>query len=150
MTYDEALKYAIGLMICSGLQSISSNQFFMMGSHNGMKVRIAVCSLIYRKVRNDIPKTKKCCAILNWKYFSLPLVTVVAIITNSIGWNSTGQSSKSIIEWCESLWMGFVVNERDVDCSAALNHSCVFTVARNRCSRFDWHFDYIHYCAYSK
>lgn len=65
MTYDEALKYAIGLMICSGLQSISSNQFFMMGSHNGMKVRIAVCSLIYRKVRNDIPKTKKFCVILN-------------------------------------------------------------------------------------
>lgn len=69
MTYDDALKYAIGLLIFSGMQTISSNHFFMIGSHNGMKVRIAVCSLIYRKVRESCSNANTTESISNEYFF---------------------------------------------------------------------------------
>ncbi|XP_055306698.1 ATP-binding cassette sub-family C member 4-like [Sitodiplosis mosellana] len=49
MTYEDALMYACGIVILNALNTILVNQFVMIAFHNGMKVRVAVCSLIYRK-----------------------------------------------------------------------------------------------------
>lgn len=56
-TYKEALMYASGILIFNGLQTFSSNQYFMFTYHNAMKVRVAVCSLIYRKVNSQMKIT---------------------------------------------------------------------------------------------
>lgn len=50
VTHSDALKYASGMVILNALGAITINQLFITGYHNGMKVRVAVCSLIYRKV----------------------------------------------------------------------------------------------------
>lgn len=50
VTYEDALLYAFGILVFNGIQTISSNQFYMFGYHNAMKLRVGVCSLIYRKV----------------------------------------------------------------------------------------------------
>lgn len=37
------------MIILAAIYSIGSNQFYMIGYHNGMKLRVAVCNLIYKK-----------------------------------------------------------------------------------------------------
>lgn len=48
--YDDALLYAAGILILNGINTILFNQFFLISSQNGMRARVAVCSIIYRKV----------------------------------------------------------------------------------------------------
>lgn len=50
MKYEEALIYASGLMFFNALNSLIGNQNLLYALHSGMKIRIALCSLIYRKV----------------------------------------------------------------------------------------------------
>lgn len=52
MTYDDALWYAGAMVTLAALNGIVINHYFMGGFHNGMKVRVAVCNLIYKKVKN--------------------------------------------------------------------------------------------------
>lgn len=46
----EAILFACGMVILNGIGVLTINQLFMSGYYNGMKARVAVCSLIYRKV----------------------------------------------------------------------------------------------------
>lgn len=38
------------MVVISGLGVLTINQLFISGYHNGMKARVAICSIIYRKV----------------------------------------------------------------------------------------------------
>lgn len=49
MTREEALYCAGGIVILNGISVLTINQFVLGSFQNGMKVRIAVCSIIYRK-----------------------------------------------------------------------------------------------------
>lgn len=53
INHFDAILFASGMVILNGLGVLIINQLFMTGYHNGMKMRIAVCSLIYRKVVNS-------------------------------------------------------------------------------------------------
>lgn len=49
MLHRDALLYAGGIILLNGLNAILINQFFILAMHNGMKVRVSVCSITYRK-----------------------------------------------------------------------------------------------------
>lgn len=48
--YQNALIYAIGIVTLNFLNALIGNHIMFRSLHYGMKIRIAVCSLIYRKV----------------------------------------------------------------------------------------------------
>lgn len=49
-TYRNALIYASGIVVMNGIYAVISNHIMFRSLHYGMKIRVAVCSLIYRKV----------------------------------------------------------------------------------------------------
>lgn len=50
LSYKDALIYASGLVTLNAFSIVFTSQIGSKGFHYGMKVRVAVCSLIYRKV----------------------------------------------------------------------------------------------------
>lgn len=49
MSHTHAILYATGIIVLNGANALLVNQFFISAMHNGMKVRVSVCSIIYRK-----------------------------------------------------------------------------------------------------
>lgn len=50
VTVSEAYGYAAGVILCTALSVMIMNPCWMGIIHIGMKLRVACCSLIYRKV----------------------------------------------------------------------------------------------------
>lgn len=71
MSHQEAMGYAGGIVGLNALSAIVINQFFIGGFHNGMKVRVAVCSIIYRKVNDVVNIHKHNNTLLNYQALRL-------------------------------------------------------------------------------
>lgn len=50
MSHANAVLYATGLVIINAATILFSGQVFLISSQIGMKIRVAVCSIIYKKV----------------------------------------------------------------------------------------------------
>lgn len=50
VTYDAAWFYAAGIVILQAANAILVNQYSQKAFHTGMKMKVAACSLMFRKV----------------------------------------------------------------------------------------------------
>ena len=53
VTELEAYMYGVGVIAMSGLYTFTHHAYFFGVMHTGMRMRIAACSLVYRKVRQE-------------------------------------------------------------------------------------------------
>lgn len=109
MSYEDALWYGSMMVALAAINGIVINQFFMAGFHNGMKVRVAVCNLIYKKalrlsqtalgdtapgkivnlLSNDVNRFEIVSIVCN-AMWSAPLMTIIA----------------GVLLWQEVQWAG--------------------------------------------
>lgn len=114
ISHSDAILCASGMVILNGLGALIINQLFMTGYHNGMKVRIAICSLIYRKVYIAHESQSLCRPhfLKTLIYFSYSPVFFFLLLHLCKGSsfiaccprnNVTGESNQFDVKRCESL-----------------------------------------------
>jgi len=91
ITLEEAYLYAAGVILCSGLNIFAIHPYMMGIIHVGMKMRVACCSLIYRKV----------CEISDALFFS---GVVLTLMMHCVGQRDT--------RWCN--WLRHCVTSQKV------------------------------------
>lgn len=102
VNHSDAIYFASGMVILNGLGALIINQLFMTGYHNGMKVRIAICSLIYRKVKPH--EIQSLCRHKHFLlFFLIGFYEGPSLITCCLRNNFTGKSNKFAIKRCEPL-----------------------------------------------
>nr|CAD7445770.1 unnamed protein product [Timema bartmani] len=109
ITLEQAYIYALGVIMCSTINVFAIHPYMMAIFHMGMKIRVACCSLIYRKslrlsktalgqttagqvvnlLSNDVSRFDICVIFIHYLWLG-PLETVVATY---FMWNEVGVSA---------------------------------------------------------
>lgn len=65
MTFNDGLMYAMGILFLNGINIICHSQYFALSLLLGMKIRVALSSLIYRKTLKLQPSALHDSAVIN-------------------------------------------------------------------------------------
>lgn len=111
MTHDEALFYGISIAVLTVVGGVGSDHFFMIGYHNGMKVRVAICNLIYKKSLRlsqtallDTAPGK----MVNLLSNDVSRFDIVSVVINSIWSAPLSTFVAGILLWREAKWAGIL------------------------------------------
>lgn len=149
MSYDDAIWYGSMMVALAAINGIVINQFFMAAFHNGMKVRVAVCNLIYKKALRlsqtalgDTAPGK----IVNLLSNDVNRFEIVSIVCNAMWAAPLMTFIAGVILWQEVQWAGmfglvvvFIVVplQSEFDFLADFNAMAEFTLTRDIC-RLHW------------
>lgn len=111
MTHDEALVYGISIAVLSVIGGVGSDHFFMICHHNGMKVRVAICNMIYKKSLRlsqtallDTAPGK----MVNLLSNDVSRFDIVTVVINSIWSAPLSTLLAGIMLWREAQWAGIL------------------------------------------
>lgn len=111
MSHEEALYYAIGIVVLNGINALFINQFFIIASHNGMKVRVAVCSIIYRKAlrlsQSALGQTASG-KVVNLLSNDVNRFDIVSLFLNAMWTSPLLALIVSYLLWIEIEWAGVI------------------------------------------
>lgn len=139
ISQDDALTYGTAILVITIFSGICLLHYFYFGFYYGTRVRVAVCSLIYRKVNALILyKVHELIPILLIRKNCISLTVVAPIIAKSLEWYGAGKISQFIIEWCESLRNCIGCNASVMDITAHDRHRNVHFVEGNEMGGNVW------------
>lgn len=124
MTHEEALYYAIGMIAAKAASVILDNQYSVIAFLTGVRSRIAVCSLMYRKalrlsrnalsdtspgkvvnlMSNDVNRFDILSYLLCYMW-SAPIVTIIVLV---LLWHEVG--------WAGPIGMGVIFVVTPIQC----------------------------------
>ncbi len=108
VTFDDALWYAIGMVILNALNIAIVNQYFIGCFHSGMKIRVSLCSLIYRKTLKLSQSAVRENAIVNLLSNDVNRFELVSVLLHYM-WSAPLMAIIIVnILWNEARWAGMI------------------------------------------
>ncbi|XP_055676611.1 ATP-binding cassette sub-family C member 4-like [Lutzomyia longipalpis] len=111
MTHTEALLYAGGIVGLSLLYGVTGNQFLFTSFYCGMKIRVAMCSIIYRKAlklsRTALGDTAPG-KVVNLLSNDVNRFDLVSILVHMMWASPLMAMIVGYLLWLEAGWAGFV------------------------------------------
>lgn len=108
MAYTDALWYAVGMVVLNALNILTVNQYFIGCFHAGMKIRVSLCSLLYRKTMKLSQTAVRENAIVNLLSNDVNRFDLVSVLLHYM-WSAPLMAIIIVyILWQEAKWAGMI------------------------------------------
>lgn len=99
MSHSDALKTAAVMILLNAFGGLWMAHMYLVGHYNSIKVRVAVCSLIYRKVSHKNPISVSHAFYIQSNFYRIG----IAVITDGLGRHGAWKSGEFVIKRPQSL-----------------------------------------------
>lgn len=108
MTFTDGLWYAIGMIVLNALNILTVNQYYIGCFHAGMKVRVSLCSLIYRKTLKLSQTAVRENAIVNLLSNDVNRYDLISVLLHYMWTAPLIAVIIAYILWKEAQWAGII------------------------------------------
>lgn len=108
MSNKDALWYATAIVILNASNMMTVNQYFMGCFHVGMKIRVALCSLIYRKALKLTHTALRDTSVINLLSNDVNRFDLISFLVHSM-WSAPIMTIIiGYFLWLEARWAGMI------------------------------------------
>lgn len=142
MSHESAVQYGTAIFVVTVISSLGTIHYYFHALHYAMKVRVAICSLIYRQVCFIV-------VFLLSKYHpfytpnSFLCILGFAIVTKGINGNGTRKIGQFAVKWCKPIRCHFRGITFIVGISAIDDYRCLYSMDRDSMGRHTWNGDHL-------
>ncbi len=108
MLFKDALWYAMGIVLLNGLNMLTANHYFIKCFHIGMKIRVSLCSLIYRKTLKLSLAAMGETAVINLLSNDVHLFDVAQFLINPMWAAPVMTLIITYFLWHQARWAGMI------------------------------------------